>query len=244
MISVCIASYNGADYILDQLKSILPQLRANDEIIVSDDHSTDGTPDLVRSLNDSRIRLVEGPCKGSPIPNFEYALSLAQGDYIFLSDQDDCWMPNKVATSIEALKKGYDLVITDCQVTDKNLNVYAPSFFTLNKTRQGKYYNLYIKNGYLGGCMAFSKRLRDAALPFPTDIPMHDIWIGNVAAFYFNVLFINQTCSYFRRTGNNVSTSAGKSKNSLSTKIAIRLKGTRQLLQIKKRVKRLKKSDI
>ena len=43
MISVCIASYNGADYILDQLKSILPQLRANDEIIVSDDHSTDGT---------------------------------------------------------------------------------------------------------------------------------------------------------------------------------------------------------
>lgn len=197
MISVCIASYNGADYILDQLKSILPQLRANDEIIVSDDHSTDGTPDLVKSLNDSRIRLVEGPCKGSPIPNFEYALSLAQGDYIFLSDQDDCWMPNKVATSIEALKKGYDLVITDCQVTDKNLNVYAPSFFTLNKTRQGKYYNLYIKNGYLGGCMAFTKRLRDAALPFPTDIPMHDIWIGNVAAFYFNVLFINQTCSYF-----------------------------------------------
>ena len=90
MISVCIASYNGADYILDQLKSILPQLRANDEIIVSDDHSTDGTPDLVRSLNDSRIRLVEGPCKGSPIPNFEYALSLAQGDYIFLSDRDDC----------------------------------------------------------------------------------------------------------------------------------------------------------
>ena len=60
--------------------------------------------------------------------------------------------------------------------------------------------------------MAFTKRLRDAALPFPTDIPMHDIWIGNVAAFYFNVLFINQTCSYFRRTGNNVSTSAGKSK--------------------------------
>lgn len=243
MISVCIASYNGADYILDQLKSILPQLEANDEIIVSDDHSTDGTPDLVKSLNDSRIRLVEGPCKGSPIPNFEYALSLAQGDYIFLSDQDDCWMPNKVTTSIEALKKGYDLIITDCQVTDKNLNVYAPSFYALNKTRKGKFYNLYIKNGYLGGCMAFTKRLRDAALPFPPNIPMQDIWIGNVAAFYYKTLFINKPYSYFRRTGNNVSTSAAKSKNSLLTKIAIRIRNTYNLLQISKRVNRLKNSE-
>ena len=57
MISVCIASYNGADYILDQLKSILPQLRANDEIIVSDDHSTDGTPDLGIVLRGALIRV-------------------------------------------------------------------------------------------------------------------------------------------------------------------------------------------
>ena len=167
MISVCIASYNGADYILDQLKSILPQLRANDEIIVSDDHSTDGTPDLVKSLNDSRIRLVEGPCKGSPIPNFEYALSLAQGDYIFLSDQDDCWMPNKVATSIEALKKrlrsGHYRLSGNRQRISTST---PPPSLPLTKTRQGKYYNLYIKNGYLGGCMAFTKRLRECRLTF------------------------------------------------------------------------------
>lgn len=243
MISVCIAAYNGADYILAQLNSILPQLKANDEIIVSDDNSTDGTPELVKSLNDPRIRVVKGPCKGSPIPNFEYALSLAKGDYIFLSDQDDCWMDDKVTTSINALKQGYDLIITDCMVTDKDLKVYAPSFFVLNKTRQGKFYNLYLKNGYLGGCMAFTKRLRDAALPFPANVPMHDIRIGNVAAFYYKTLFINQPCSYFRRTGQNVSTSAAKSTNSLVKKIAIRLKSTRSLLQIRKRVQQLKQSE-
>ena len=57
MISVCIATYNGALYIKEQLNSILPQLSDNDEIIISDDHSTDDTLQIIRSINDKRIKI-------------------------------------------------------------------------------------------------------------------------------------------------------------------------------------------
>ena len=84
MISVCIATYNGARYIAEQLASILKQLSAEDEVVVSDDGSTDGTIDIVRSLNDRRIRIVDGPRRHSPTLNFERALRNAKGEYIFL----------------------------------------------------------------------------------------------------------------------------------------------------------------
>ena len=67
MISVCIATYNGARYIAEQLASILKQLSAEDEVVVSDDGSTDGTIDIVRSFNDRRIRIVDGPRRPSKL---------------------------------------------------------------------------------------------------------------------------------------------------------------------------------
>ena len=104
MISVCIATYNGARYIAEQLASILKQLSAEDEVVVSDDGSTDGTIDIVRSLNDRRIRIVDGPRRHSPTLNFEWALRNAKGEYIFLADQDDVWLEDKVTKCVEELQ--------------------------------------------------------------------------------------------------------------------------------------------
>ena len=89
MISVCMATYNGEKYIEEQLKSILSQLGENDEVIVSDDSSTDNTLAIVESFNDVRIKIFPNNKFHSPIFNFENALKQATGDYIFLSDQDD-----------------------------------------------------------------------------------------------------------------------------------------------------------
>ena len=94
MISVCIATYNGEKYIKEQLLSILPQLGKKDEVIISDDHSTDNTLDIVKGLNDNRIKIVMNNREKGYTSNFENALSYAIGDYIFLSDQDDIWMSN------------------------------------------------------------------------------------------------------------------------------------------------------
>lgn len=232
MISVCIATYNGAGVILTQLQSILPQLSAQDEIVISDDGSKDDTVQQVQSLGDARIRIVQGPCKGSPIPNFENALLMANGDYIFLSDQDDQWLPGKVDAVMQKLQAGYACVLTDCSVTDEKLCVTHPSFFALNKTHEGKYYNLLVKNGYVGGCMAMRRDLVQRCLPFPHDLPMHDMWIGNVAAFYYKIVFLHQPYSYFRRTGNNASTSGGRSTNSFIKKLGIRWKIIKELVKL------------
>ncbi len=222
MISVCIATYNGSRVIREQLESIIPQLGASDEIVISDDASTDNTLSIIADLSCPLIRIVQGPCAGSPQKNFENALREAKGDIIFLSDQDDRWAEDKVAVMLKALKKA-DCVVSDCYVTDGDMNVTAESFYKHNGTRIGRYYNLICRNGYLGCCMAFRRCVLEKSLPFPKKVPMHDIWIGNIAAFTHTLTFIPEKLIYFRRNDKNASSTAGESRFSLMQKIHFRL---------------------
>lgn len=221
MISVCIATFNGERYIKKQVSSIINQLGEKDEIVVADDGSTDNTLNILEDFTDNRIRIIDGAHKHSPIWNFEKALMAAKGEYIYLADQDDEWMQNKVEVTQEYLKT-FDCVISDNVTVDEDKNVIADSFYRLNKTKKGKYYNLLIKNGYLGCCMAFRRNVLKASLPFPKDIPMHDIWIGNVAAFHFKEKFIPEKLIYFNRHGDNASTTASKSKYNIKDQLYFR----------------------
>ena len=157
MISVCMATYNGEKYIEAQLRSILSQLSENDEVIVSDDASTDRTLEVVRQLNDDRIKIVHHETDHGYTKNFENALKYARGDYIFLSDQDDEWLPEKVNVTLSALKNA-DFVVSDCITQDENGNVLDPSRFKTFKIKKG-FWRLMIKTRYLGCCMAFKKNV-------------------------------------------------------------------------------------
>ena len=221
MISVCVATYNGERFIREQIDSILRQLSSDDEIIVSDDGSTDNTISIINSIDDKRIRIIEGPRKHSPTLNFECAMKEAKGDYIFLADQDDVWKPNKVEVCIELLQN-YDCVVSDAEVTDSNLNPLYPSLYTIMQVRQGRIYNTVWKNGYTGCCMAFRRNVLNASLPFPKNIPMHDIWIGNVAAYKYNMKFIPEKLIYFRRHNETISCNGKGSKYSIWQKIKFR----------------------
>ena len=214
MISVCVATYNGEKFIREQIDSILCQLSSDDEIIVSDDGSTDGTIVIINCIGDKRIRIIEGPRKHSPTFNFENALKEAKGDYIFLADQDDVWKTNKVEVCMKWLQK-YDCVVSDAEVTDSNLNPLYPSLYAIMQVRQGHIYNTVWKNGYTGCCMAFRRNILEASLPFPKDIPMHDIWIGNVAAYKYNVKFISEKLVLFRRHNETISCNGKGSKYSI-----------------------------
>ena len=221
MISVCIATYNGEIFIREQIDSILRQLSSDYEIIVSDDGSTDGTISIINSIDDKRIRVIEGPRKQSPTSNFECALKASKGDYIFMSDQDDVWKPNKVKICMEWLQR-YDCVVSDAEVTDSSLNPLYSSLYAIMQVRQGRIYNTIWKNGYTGCCMAFRRNVLEASLPFPKDIPMHDIWIGNVAAYKYNVKFIPDTLIYFRRHEDTTSCNGKGSKFSILQQIKFR----------------------
>ena len=219
-ISVCMAVYNGEAYIYEQLTSILATLSADDEIIISDDGSSDRTVELIKSFNDRRIRIYFNSFHNH-ILNFEFALTQAQGDYIYLSDQDDVWVKDKVSIMNHYLES-YDLVCSDCIPTNENLMPILDSYTSRNiKQRHGFLNNLY-KNNYLGCCMAFRREVLKYALPFPKNLITHDTWIGLVAELYGKTIFIEDKLLYFRRHSKNTSTTLKKSTLSFYKKIQYR----------------------
>ncbi len=204
MISVALAAYKGEKYIEQQIRSILPQLSHGDEIIVSDDRPGGATEKIVRKLSeeDSRVIYVEGKSKGV-VANFVNAIRYCKGDYIFLCDQDDVWLPDKVKRVTEAFNEGYDLVLHNAYVTDGDLNITEYSFFEKRGSRQGVVRNI-LKNSYMGCCMAFRRELLKKIMPIPAAIPMHDQWIGIMGEIYGKVKFIDLPLIYYRVHGGNV----------------------------------------
>lgn len=229
MISVCIATYNGERYIEAQLKSILSQLSVDDEVIISDDSSDDNTLRIVNSLGDERIYVIANQKFRSPIFNFENAINHAKGDFIFLADQDDVWLDGKIKTMMQALQH-HDLVVSDCRVVSETLEVIFDSYFDRINARPGFFRNFFKTSSYIGCCMAFNRKVVDLALPFPKTIPMHDFWIAMLAEWKFKIKFVYEPLLLYRRHSGNASGTGGKSRNSLSTKIYIRINTFRHLI--------------
>ena len=227
-VSVCMATYNGEKFLKKQLESILCQLSDNDEIIISDDNSTDNTLNIIESFCDSRIKIFKNKKKSFVkntyyyvTSNFENAIINANGNFIFLADQDDIWCENKVSQCLKHLYHN-ELVLHDSVIVNEKEEKIKKSYFELNKSAPGLTRNL-IKNSYLCCCMAFRKEIIPTVLPFPKEVP-HDIWFGLVCEKKFKVKFIDEKLLLYRRHGNNISASEKESKNSLLYKISYRLR--------------------
>lgn len=207
MNSVCVATYNGERFIEQQLRSILAQLAPEDELIVSDDGSTDKTLQIVDSIGDKRIRIRHSQAHYFK-HNFIEAMQEAKGEILFLSDQDDVWLPGKYARCIEELKD-VDLVCTNSQMTDEDLQVVEPDFFSVYHSGPGVMKNA-MNNTYYGSCMAFRRSLLDQALPMPPTREIgHDIWLGLVAEMTGKVRFIDTPYLLYRRHGDAKTSTSG-----------------------------------
>lgn len=220
MLSICMATYNGEKYIRDQLQSILTQLSENDEVIISDDSSTDQTINVIQTFKDDRIILLENQKFNSPIYNFENALKFASGDIIFLSDQDDIWKAGKVKM-IKNCIKHYNLVLSDAEIIDCDGRILEESFYKINRSKSGIIRNI-VKNSYLGCTMAFNRKILNKILPFPKDLPMHDWWIGLISEMCGKVYFLEDKLISYRRHENNATKAGGKSNYNLFQKIKFR----------------------
>lgn len=215
-ISICMATYNGDKYIKAQIDSILSQMAENDELIISDDSSTDQTIYIIEQYNDSRICLYKDNKFHDPIYNFENALKKASRDIITLSDQDDIWLDGK----LNLIRKHFieyqnlSLIVMDNYVTDEFLNITHDSLFKVISSGPGLLKN-FKKNTYLGCNLAFTSDLLRYIMPFPKGIPMHDIWIGLVAQLFGDIAFYNKKTILFRRH----TTNATKMYNNLGQKI-------------------------
>jgi glycosyltransferase involved in cell wall biosynthesis len=213
------ATFNGEKYLKRQINSIIQQLSSTDELIISDDSSNDDTLKIIDDFDDFRIKKSIENKFYSPIYNFENALSQSTGDHIFLADQDDIWESNKVEVMIDYLQR-CDLVVSDASVIDGDIVIYD-SFFKMNNSKGGFFHN-FVKNSYLGCCMAFNRKILEFALPFPKCIPMHDIWIGMIAEVFGTVCFCNEKLVKYRKHSKNTSPALGKSNYSFSQKLSFR----------------------
>jgi len=221
-VSVCLASHNGELYIEAQILSVLEQLLPQDELIISDDASTDNTLAVVQKIADHRIQTLQNTQPLGVVKNFEKALVRAKYEYVFLCDQDDIWLPGKVDKCLKVLEHSV-LVVTDCRVVDTQLHSIHPSFFSLRSSRPGMISNLW-KNSYLGCCMAFRRSLLHRALPIPPGVPMHDMWLGLIAQTCGSVIYLPEILSLYRRHPNATSDAASTSRASLMQQFAYRFR--------------------
>lgn len=221
------ATHNGQQYVKEQIDSILCQLSDEDELIVSDDGSTDGTCDIISQYRDKRVKFLKfvqpEKLKGQLAAhryasrNFENALSNAKGDYIFLCDQDDVWMPNKVAKCVALLQNAILVKHRGERIDSvgKMLNKQSATL-PMSSSLVVNWYRLYVPGSHI----AFRKELLNIALPFPSCTVSHDGWIGCLACYIGKCVDIDEALIKYRIHTHNVS--VGR-KNKFWVKIGYRI---------------------
>lgn len=204
-ISIAMATYNGARYLPEQLASFSAQTRLPDELVICDDGSTDETVAVIEQFSRDApfaVRLFRNDTNLGFVRNFEKALTLCNGELIFLSDQDDVWFADKLQT-VEAIFEAHpaiQVVINDQEITDAELN---PSGVTkLGNVRKAGSNDDLFKTGC---CSAMRHEWRDYVLPIPPSAPAHDIWINRPANLLGARYVISEALQYYRRHGDNAS---------------------------------------
>jgi glycosyltransferase involved in cell wall biosynthesis len=207
MISVCIATYNGEKYIKLQIDSILSQLEYEDEIIVVDDASTDNTVNIIKSINDFRIKVFINTINLGFVKTFEKSINLSNGEVIFFSDQDDYWLDNRVNIMYSALKENNKYLVVSQYITSQvqgklqNENSIIPNL--------RKYYTLrsifFGGSLYFGSTMCIDRRLLKFILPFRCYVKAHDLHIAIISILLNKVLIIDDSLTIRTITGVNLS---------------------------------------
>ncbi len=211
-VSVAMCTYNGEAFIEQQLDSILRQTRPPDELIISDDGSSDRTLDIVRRLTaDCSFPVVvrQNDHNLGDIKNFEKAVEATTGDIIFLSDCDDVWFPERISLTLPAFSDSADVVLAYCdaQITDAKLN---PTGGTLFARRRDMQLGATPSAGQIGRglgfntpMIAFHRSLKPLILPFSNQW-VHDHWISFIAYAVGEVECVHRPLLYYRRHGRNV----------------------------------------
>jgi glycosyltransferase involved in cell wall biosynthesis len=210
-VSVCLATYNGEKYIVNQLRSILNELRSTDEIIIVDDCSKDGTVSLINEINDERIKVHINQENKGHVFSFSKSVLISKNDIVFLSDQDDIWVKGRLDIMLKNLLSSGSLLLSsnfntfnnDVNITNKNNN---PLSNDTSKMYSSNIIGLFRgKRDYFGCCMVFRRKLIEVIFPIPSFVESHDWWISITANMMRSNTHINDVTVLRRIHGQNVS---------------------------------------
>ena len=212
-VSIAMATYNGARYVREQLDSFARQRRLPDELVVCDDGSCDSTLEIVNDFARRAafpVRIAVNDANVGYTRNFEKALSLCDGELIFLSDQDDVWFDTKIEEILAYIESHPKclMVTHDLLITDKDLNPSTTFNTTARQAGRSVHTNFHMKLPALycmPGCsMTIKKSWRDICLPFPRDISVaHDNWLDGLALLVGVRDLYDSPLQYYRRHGCN-----------------------------------------
>lgn len=205
-VSVAMAVYNGEAYLREQIDSIINQLESDDELIISYNKGTDDSLTIITEYQkvDDRITIVECGENGV-ISNFENAIRHCKKDIIFLSDQDDVWIEDKINKILSYFNNSEIGCVTHkATLVNENLEPIDNHSSVSKKIISIRPLNIIIKNQVQGCCMAFRKEYVKYILPIPRKMPMHDSWIGLRISQRSKVILIPDELILYRQHDNNV----------------------------------------
>jgi len=206
-ISIAMTSYNASRYIGEQLQSFAAQTRLPDELVITDDGSTDATPEIVDTFARAvpfEVRYVRNPVNLGVNANFGRTVSLATGDLVFISDHDDVWFPEKLATVEAAFDADPQVLVfindqviaeADGRLTDRTV---------LGNVRKLGYADEHYGTG---ACTAIRRSLLDVLLPFPTAGIPYDHWTNHLPYVLGVRRLIETPLQMYRRHEANVTAS-------------------------------------
>lgn len=216
-VEILMATYNGQNYLEEQINSILNQSHQNIRLLICDDHSSDETVKVidkyVTKYPEKIVKIVSPKNLGAK-GNFSFLMEHAKADYIMFSDQDDIWKTEKVAKTLDEMKRlekvhGKDiplLVHTDLVVVDQNCAVLGHSFWKYSNLNAPAFHTLnrFLMQNVVTGCtMMMNNRLCLLSVPVPQESLMHDWWIALVAAQFGKIGLVTEPTLLYRQHGKN-----------------------------------------
>jgi hypothetical protein len=217
-IDILLSTYNGERFVERQIESIVSQMDCRCRLLIRDDGSSDGTRSIIQrfvarqpgqivQVDEKAPRL--GTCR-----SFGRLLAHADADYIVFSDQDDVWLPGRIAMPLariqaveaEAGRGTPVLAHTDLIVVDEHLRTIAPSFWSysnLNPQRGSRLNQLLVQNVVTGSATMVNRALARLASPIPPGAVLHDWWLGLVASAFGRIEAIPEKTVLYRQHGSN-----------------------------------------
>ncbi len=244
-VSVCMAAYNGASFIKQQINSIISELRHDDELIILDDCSTDNTREIISEISFPGLRLYVNDKNMGHVKTFAKVLGYAKNQIIFLSDQDDIWVDKRVDMMINALQhSNSSFVLSHYEhFSDQPPSV---SLFPDRVAEKCRYYphlisllKFMIGESQLpayGCAMAFKRELLSVILPFPDVVEAHDHWVVLCALAWGPWVLLNDITVLHRIHRQNLSPTQ---RRSLALVFNTRLNQLRQYFIASNRVRTL-----